>query len=78
MPFLFGAGYRRLGTRYFASPVVLLTLSTFRLLKMKETGVEARGEAELRGITEPVALYRAATDLDERSTLRSESLITDA
>jgi class 3 adenylate cyclase len=48
------------------------------LMKMRESGAEARGEAELRGIAEPVALYSVATDLDERSTLRRKSLITDA
>jgi adenylate cyclase len=58
--------------------VVLLTEATRRLMKMRESGVEARGEAELRGIAEPVALYSVATDLDERSTLRRKSLITDA
>jgi adenylate cyclase len=58
--------------------VVLLSQATRALLKMRESGVEARGEAELRGIAEPVPLYRVATDLDERSTLRKKSLITDA
>jgi adenylate cyclase len=58
--------------------VVLLTEATRCLMKMRESGVEARGEAELRGIAVPVALYTVATDLDERSTLRRKSLITDA
>jgi adenylate cyclase len=58
--------------------VVLFTEATRRLTKMRESGEEARGEAELRGIAEPVALYTVATDLDERSTLRRKSLITDA
>jgi adenylate cyclase len=57
--------------------VILLTEATRCLLKMRESGVEARGEAELRGIAEPVALYSMATDLDERSTHRKKSLITD-
>ena len=38
----------------------------------------ARGEAQLRGIAEPVALYALASDLDERSTLPKTTLITDA
>jgi adenylate cyclase len=58
--------------------VALLTEATFCLSKMRESGVEPQGEAELRGIAQPVALYRVATDLDERSTLRRKSLITDA
>jgi adenylate cyclase len=58
--------------------VVLLTEATRGLIKIRESGVEARGEAELRGIAEPVALYSVATDLDERSTLRRKTLITDA
>jgi adenylate cyclase len=58
--------------------VVLLTEATRCLLNIRESGVYARGEAELRGIAEPVALYSVATDLDERSTLRRKSLITDA
>jgi adenylate cyclase len=58
--------------------VVLFTEATRCLANLRETGVYARGEAELRGISEPVALYSLATDLDERSTLRRKSLITDA
>jgi adenylate cyclase len=61
--------------------VALFTEATRCLINMKEmreSGVYARGEAELRGIAEPVALYSVATDLDERSTLRRKSLITDA
>jgi adenylate cyclase len=58
--------------------IALLTAPTLRLMKMRESGVEPQGEAELRGIAQPVALYRVATDLDERSTLRRKSLITDA
>jgi adenylate cyclase len=58
--------------------VVLLTEATRCLTNMRESGVYARGESELRGIAEPVALYTVATDLDERSTLRRKSLITDA
>jgi adenylate cyclase len=58
--------------------VVLLTEATQGRIKMRDSGVEARGEAELRGITEPVALYTIPTALDERSILWRESLITDA
>jgi adenylate cyclase len=58
--------------------IVLLTQATHCLLEMRDTGVYARGEAELRGIAEPVALYGLATDLDERTTRRRKSLITDA
>jgi adenylate cyclase len=58
--------------------VVLLTEATRCLMKMRESGVYARGEAELRGIASPVALYSVSTELDERSTLRRKSLITDA
>jgi adenylate cyclase len=57
---------------------VLLTEATRRLLKERDSGVEPQGEAELRGIADPVALYSVATDLDERSTRRKKSLITDA
>ena len=57
---------------------ILLTEATRCLLEVRDSGVEARGEAELRGITGPVALYAVATDLDKRSTLRKKSLITDA
>jgi adenylate cyclase len=57
---------------------ILLTEATHCLLDEKESGVEVRGEAQLRGITGPVALYAAATHLDERTTLRKKSLITDA
>jgi adenylate cyclase len=58
--------------------VILLTEATRCLLETIESGVEARGEAQLRGIAEPVALYSVSTDLDERSTPRKKSLITDA
>jgi class 3 adenylate cyclase len=58
--------------------VVLFTEATRCLLKTRKTGVYAEGEAELRVIAEPVALYSVATDLDERSTPRRKSLITDA
>jgi adenylate cyclase len=57
---------------------VLLTEATRRLLKDAKSGVEPKGKAELRGIADPVALYAAAIDLDERSTRRKKSLITDA
>jgi adenylate cyclase len=57
---------------------ILLTQATRSLLEMRETGVYARGEAELRGIARPVVLYALATDMDERTTLRRKSLITDA
>jgi class 3 adenylate cyclase len=57
--------------------VILLTEATRGLLKLRESGAEPRGEAELRGIAEPVALYSVASDLDERSTSRKKSLITD-
>jgi adenylate cyclase len=58
--------------------VILLTEATRCLLKRQDAGVEARGEAQLRGIAQPVALYSVATELDERSTLHKKSLITDA
>jgi class 3 adenylate cyclase len=58
--------------------VILFTEATRCLLSEKESGVEARGEAQLRGIAEPVALYSPASDLDERSTLSKKTLITDA
>jgi adenylate cyclase len=58
--------------------VVLLTEATLSMRKMRDSGVYAKGEAELRGIAEPVLLYSTATALDERSTLRRKSLITDA
>jgi adenylate cyclase len=58
--------------------VILFTEATRSLLNEKESGVEARGEAQLRGIAEPVALYSPASDLDERSTLSKKTLITDA
>ena len=58
--------------------VILLTEATRCLLDPKESGVEARGESQLRGIAEPIALYSPASDLDERSTLSKRSLITDA
>jgi len=47
-------------------------------MNMRDSGVYAKGEAELRGIAEPVRLYSTSTALDERSTLRRKSLITDA
>ena len=47
-------------------------------MKMKDSGVYAKGEAQLRGIADPVQLYSTSTALDERSTLRRKSLITDA
>ena len=57
---------------------VLLTEATRCLLQEAESGVIARGEAELRGIADPVPLYALAGDLDERSTLSKKTLITDA
>jgi class 3 adenylate cyclase len=57
---------------------ILLTEATRCLLSEKESGVEARGEAQLRGIAEPIALYSPASDVDERSTLSKKTLITDA
>jgi adenylate cyclase len=57
---------------------ILLTEATRCLLEDKESGVEPRGEAQLRGIAEPVALYSPAPHLDERSTLSKKTLITDA
>jgi adenylate cyclase len=59
-------------------PVVLLTEATVGAMNVRNTGVYAQGEAELRGIADPVRLYSTATALDERSTLRRKSLITDA
>jgi class 3 adenylate cyclase len=58
--------------------VILLTEATRCLLEQGESGVEARGEAQLRGIAEPVALYSPASDLDERSSPSKKTLITDA
>jgi adenylate cyclase len=58
--------------------VILLTEATLSAINMRESGVYAKGEAELRGIAEPVRLYSTATALDERTTLRRKSLITDA
>jgi adenylate cyclase len=58
--------------------VVLFTEATRCLLNEQNAGVEAQGEAQLRGIAEPVPLYSVASDLDERSTARTKSLITDA
>jgi adenylate cyclase len=58
--------------------VVLLTEATLSAMNMRDSGVYAKGEAELRGIAEPVRLYSTSTALDERSTLRRKSLITDA
>lgn len=57
---------------------VLLTEATRCLLQETKSGVIARGEAELRGIADPVPLYALAGDLDERSTLPKKTLITDA
>jgi adenylate cyclase len=58
--------------------VVLLTEATLSAMNMRDSGVYAKGEAELRGIADPVRLYSTDTALDERSTLRRKSLITDA
>jgi adenylate cyclase len=58
--------------------ILLLTEPTFRAMMMRDSGVYAKGKAELRGIADPVRLYSTATALDERSTLRRKSLITDA
>jgi adenylate cyclase len=57
---------------------VLLTEATRSLLKMRDSGVERKGEAELRGIAVPVSLYALVSDLDERLTGRKKTLITDA
>jgi adenylate cyclase len=57
---------------------VLLTEATRSLLKMRDSGVKRKGEAELRGIAVPVALYALVADLDERLTGRKKTLITDA
>jgi len=57
---------------------VLLTEATHRLLGDAATGVEARGEAELRGIAKPVPLYALDTSLDDRPTRPQTTLITDA
>ena len=47
---------------------VLLTEATRRLLdQTPRAGVEARGEAELRGIAEPVPLYALDTELGRTS-----------
>jgi class 3 adenylate cyclase len=58
--------------------VVLLTEATKSLLDDAVSGVEARGEAELRGITEPVSLYALDTSLDNRPIRPQTTLITDA
>ena len=58
--------------------VMLRTEATLSAMNMRDSGVYAKGEAELRGIADPVRLYSADTALDERSTLRRKSLITDA
>ncbi len=58
--------------------VVLLTEATLSAMNMRDSGVYAKGEAELRGIADPVRLYSTSTALDERSTLWRKSLITDA
>jgi class 3 adenylate cyclase len=58
--------------------VVLLAEATLSAMNMRDSGVYAKGEAELKGIAEPVRLYSTSTALDERSTLRRKSLITDA
>jgi class 3 adenylate cyclase len=58
--------------------IVLLTDATIGAMNMRDSGVYAKGEAQLRGIADPVRLYSADTALDERSTLRRKSLITDA
>ena len=55
-----------------------LTEATARAMNVRNSGVYAQGEAELRGIADPVRLYSTATALDERSTLWRKSLITDA
>jgi hypothetical protein len=57
---------------------VLLTEATLSAMNMRDGGVYAQGESQLRGIAEPVPLYSTATALDERSTLRRKSLITDS
>jgi adenylate cyclase len=57
---------------------VLLTEATRSLLTMRDSGVERKGEAELRGIAVPVALYALVIDLDERLTGPETTLITDA
>jgi hypothetical protein len=59
-------------------PFVVLTEDRLRATLMRESGVYAKGEAELRGIADRVRLYSTSTALDERSTLRRKSLITDA
>jgi adenylate cyclase len=57
---------------------VLMTEATEYLIRGTESGVEPRGEAQLKGIVEPVALYALATDLDERSTRPKKTLIPEA
>jgi adenylate cyclase len=58
--------------------VILCTEATRCLLREPNAGVERQGEAQLRGIADPVPLYSVVSDLDERSTTRTKSLITDA
>jgi adenylate cyclase len=57
---------------------VLLTEATRSLLGDAVTGAEPRGEAELRGIAEPVSLFALDTRLDDRPTRPQTTLITDA
>ena len=81
MPSLLGRLYRTRGAKYCVldlGDVLLLTEATLSAMKIRSSGVYARCEAELRGITKPVRLYSTDTALDERSTLRRKSLITDA
>jgi hypothetical protein len=81
MPFAFGRLYRgrpRADDHARDGDVVLLPEPTRCLVAIREIGAEARGEAQLRGIAESVALYTVGTDLDERSTSRRKTLITDA
>lgn len=69
-------GEVRIGIGISSAPV--LTEATLRAMKMRDSGVYAKREAELRGIADPVRLYSTDPALDERSTLRRKSLITDA
>jgi adenylate cyclase len=58
--------------------VVLLTEATRCLLEDEESGVEAQGEAQLRGIADSVPLYALHRGLDKRSIRPKKTLITDA
>jgi adenylate cyclase len=57
---------------------VLITESTLSQIRGIDGGAEPRGEAQLKGIVEPVSLYALPADVDERSTRPEKKLSTDA